>query len=202
MTSLEREGGAVEGQGGTRGRASPFSFYSGYGELSLIYLRLIKRPGSVPHYLALPPPLPPLPPLSPPRPPPLPLLPPLPPPRLPLPLLRTDARRLGDWTGAAAGTSLHARTGSTRLPRDSVSDSRVLNLLLYLMTVCRYATVCLLIPHRLYLAYHFSSSVCSGPLRRSGRLAVIEGKGEAKVVGQWAGWRVVVMGSCGHEVMY
>ena len=87
-------------------------------------------------------------------------------------------------------------------PRDSFSDSRVPNLLLYLVTVCRYATVCLLIPHRLYLAYHFSSSVCSGPLRRSGRLAVIEGKGEAKVVGQWAGWRVVVMGSCGHEVMY
>ena len=69
------------------------------------------------------------------------------------------------------------------------------------MTVCRYATVCLLIPHRLYLAYHFSSSVCSGPLRRSGRLAVIEGKGEAKVVvsglggGLWL-WEVVVMKSC------
>ena len=56
MTSLEREGGAVEGQGGTRGRVSPFFLYYGYGELSLIYLRLIKRPGSVPHYLALPPP--------------------------------------------------------------------------------------------------------------------------------------------------
>ena len=85
MTSLEREGGAVEGQGGTRGRAGPFSFYSGYGELSLIYLRLIKCPGSVPHYLAL-----------------LPLPPSLPPPRLPsLPLLRTDARRSSDWTGAA-----------------------------------------------------------------------------------------------------
>ena len=95
MTSLEREGGAVEGQGGTRGRVSPFFLYYGYGELSLIYLRLIKRPGSVPHYLALPPPLPPLPPLSPPRPPPLPLLPPLPPPRLPLFLF--SAQTHGAW---------------------------------------------------------------------------------------------------------
>ena len=86
--------------------------------------------------------------------------------------------------------------------RDSFSDSRVPNLLLYLVTVCRYATVCLLIPHRLYLVT-ISLPVCvADPSDVKGRLAVIEGKGEAKVVGQWAGWRVVVMGSCGHEVMY
>ena len=46
------------------------------------------------------------------------------------------------------------------------------------------------------------SSECSGPRGHKERLAETEGKGEAKVVGQWAGWRVVVMGSCGHEVMY
>ena len=165
MTSLEREGGAVEGQGGTRGRVSPFFFYSGYGELSLIYLRLIKRPGSVPHYLALPPPLPPLPPLSPPRPPPLPLLPPLPPPRLPLFLFsaQTHGAWATDWCG---GRNVPSREDRMHYPRDSFSDLRVPNLLLYLVTVCRYATVCPLIPHRLYLACQFSFSVCSGPLRR------------------------------------
>ena len=119
-------------------------------------------------------------------PPPLPLLPPLPPPRL---LSSSSPHRctaLGHWTGAAAGTSLHTRTGSTGfLETLSVIHAFQICCCTF-VTVCRYATVCLLMPYRLYLAYHFSSSVCSGPLRRSGRLAVIEGKGEAK--GGSVGW--------------
>ena len=45
------------------------------------------------------------------------------------------------------------------------------------------------------------SSECSGPRGHKERLAETEGKGEAKGVVQWTGWKVVVVvvGSCGHD---
>ena len=139
---------------------------------------------------------PPLPPLSLPRPPPLPLLPPLPPPRLPLPLLRTDARRLGDWTGAAAGTSLQARTRRFRRVPERLKTLRKLRVLTCAVSYVRLA-LCHLMPPSSSL-YPSGLSLlflveCSGPRGHQVRLAETEGKGEAKGVVQWTGRK----GGCG-----